>query len=226
MEVDDATIDVVVESVDVNLVSTTETEILLHETESSIDLCATTSDNVLHAEILGQDADLNIDLPPQGPPGPEGPPGAQGEQGPPGAQGPQGDPGIQGPEGPQGIQGPQGVEGDPGPQGPQGDIGPQGETGPQGEPGEGLPVGGTTGQIPSKLSNADFDIGWIDPPSTSSGLELANQEYTDTFVYVGYDSTDGWYIYRRTRADNTREYANGASAYSTNWTNRASLVYS
>lgn len=53
-----------------------------------------------------------------------------------------------------------------------------------------------------------------------------NQEYTSTFVYVGYKAIEGdWYIYRRTRATNARQYAFGISDYSTNWTNRASLIY-
>lgn len=56
---------------------------------------------------------------------------------------------------------------------------------------------------------------------------LQDQETTSTFAYVGYEATEGdWYIYRRTRANNLREYAFGASNYSTNWTNRAALVYS
>ncbi len=51
-------------------------------------------------------------------------------------------------------------------------------------------------------------------------------EKTATYVYVGYEETGGaWYIYRRTIATNAREYADGASSYSTNWTNRGSLTY-
>ena len=39
-------------------------------------------------------------------------------------------------------------------------------------------------------------------------------------------TSDGsWYIYRRTRATNVREYATGASNYATNWTGRAGLTY-
>lgn len=39
-------------------------------------------------------------------------------------------------------------------------------------PGRGLPVGGTTGQIPVKLSSADFDIGWADAPEGTGGSVL------------------------------------------------------
>ena len=59
----------------------------------------------------------------------------------------------------------------------------------------------------------------------STGLAFADQEYTSTYCYVGYDSGTSWYIYRRTRATNVREYASGASGYATNWTNRGSLTY-
>lgn len=48
-----------------------------------------------------------------------------------------------------------------GPEGPEGPQGPQGDTGPAGADGEGVPVGGTTGQVLSKASNADFDTVWI-----------------------------------------------------------------
>ena len=66
-----------------------------------------------------------------------------------GATGPQG---IQGEVGPQGIQG---VKGD------TGDTGPQGEQGIQGIPGGGVNAGGTTGQVIAKLSNTDYDTGWV-----------------------------------------------------------------
>lgn len=40
-----------------------------------------------------------------------------------------------------------------------------GQRGPQGEPGEGVPTGGTTGEVLTKLSNADFDTEWAPVPS-------------------------------------------------------------
>ncbi|MES2268661.1 MAG: collagen-like protein [Bacteroidota bacterium] len=70
-------------------------------------------------------------------------------------------------------------------QGEQGDIGLPGETGAAGEPGEagpGVATGGTTGQVLSKVSNADFDTEWIDvagavdihaPDGIISGLGLS-----------------------------------------------------
>jgi hypothetical protein len=50
--------------------------------------------------------------------------------------------------------------GNAGPAGPVGPAGPQGIQGPSGASGGGVPVGGTTGQILTKLSNADFNTGW------------------------------------------------------------------
>lgn len=76
---------------------------------------------------------------------------------------------IQGPEGPVGPQGPQGIQGltgNTGPQGPQGIQGVQGNTGPQGNPGadgQGVPIGGTTGQVLSKVSAGNFDTQWSTP---------------------------------------------------------------
>ena len=61
--------------------------------------------------------------------------------------------------------------------------------------------------------------------SSVNGYEYQNYEKTSTYVYVGYEHADGkWYIYRRTIADNTRQYASGSSGY--NWSNRASETYS
>ena len=61
--------------------------------------------------------------------------------------------------------------------------------------------------------------------SSVNGYEYQNYEKTSTNVYVGYEHADGkWYIYRRTIADNTRQYASGSSGY--NWLNRASETYS
>lgn len=60
----------------------------------------------------------------------------------------------------------------------------------------------------------------------SNGYTNQDYEKTGTYVYVGYKHTDGrWYIYRRTIATGLRQYTNGASNYSTNWTGRAGLTY-
>ena len=75
----------------------------------------------------------------------------------------------------------------------------------------------------------DFDFtgsGGGSGPSVTND-QLQDQELTDTYAYVGYEnSNDGsWYIYRRTRATNLRQYATGATDYATNWTGRAGLTY-
>ena len=110
---------------------------------------------------------------PQGPIGPVGPPGEdgqegiQGDMGPagatgaPGAVGPAGPTGPQGPAGPGGVQGPQGAKGDVGPAGPGG---PPGPTGPAGQ---GVPVGGSIGQVLTKVTATDYDTNWQTP---STGL--------------------------------------------------------
>lgn len=88
-------------------------------------------------------------------------------------------------------------------------------------------TGGTTGQVLTKDTDTDYDFSWQTPPATVTNDSLQDQELTATYAYVGYEnSNDGsWYIYRRTRATNVREYATGASSYATNWTNRGSLSY-
>ena len=50
-----------------------------------------------------------------------------------------------------------------GPQGPVGPQGPQGNAGAAGADGPGVPAGGTTGQVLTKASNADFDSNWQSP---------------------------------------------------------------
>ena len=119
-----------------------------------------------------------------GDPGADGAPGQQGErglqgiQGNPGQQGIQGNPGAQGDPGQQGQQGEQG---DPGIQGPKGDKGDQGDPGQRGQDGatgQGVATGGTTGQVLSKSSNADFATAWIDAPTGggSGTAPFATQE--------------------------------------------------
>lgn len=82
--------------------------------------------------------------------GKNGPPGADGPQGPPGA-----DSVVPGP------QGPQGPIGDTGPQGPQGIQGVKGDTG------EGVPIGGTAGQVLSKINATDYNTQWSNQTVTS-----------------------------------------------------------
>ena len=74
----------------------------------------------------------------------------------------------------------------------------------------------------------DFDFtGTSSGGSSNTNERLQNEDRDATYAYVGYEKTAGdWYIYRRTRATNVREYATGTSSYATNWTSRSSLTYS
>ena len=66
------------------------------------------------------------------------------------------------------IPGPKGDKGDPGADGKDGAKGDKGDTG------IGIAEGGTTGQVLGKLSNEDYDTGWIDvltPDDLASALE-------------------------------------------------------
>jgi hypothetical protein len=66
--------------------------------------------------------------------------------------------------------------------GEQGETGPQGDIGPTGDQGVGVATGGATGQVLSKVSDADFDTEWVDvagaadihaPDGIISGLGLS-----------------------------------------------------
>ncbi len=97
-------------------------------------------------------------------PGPQGPQGPAGATGPQGAKGDTGATGSQGPAGPTGPQGATGATGSQGPIGNTGAQGPQGNTGatgPQGPAGQGVPVGGTAGQVLSKIDAANYNTQWI-----------------------------------------------------------------
>ena len=132
----------------------------------------------------------------QGPQGIQGEKGEKGDKGDTGETGPAGKDGAQGPKGDTGEQGPQGPKGDTGatpniqigtvqtlepgqqatasmsgtPENPLLNLGiPQGYKGDPGEDapeGESIPNGGTTGQVLTKKSNADKDVGWADPTTT------------------------------------------------------------
>lgn len=146
--------------------------------------------SVVEIQVPGIKGDVG-DTGPQGPIGLTGPQGIQGETGPQGIQGIQGD---TGPQGPIGLTGPQG---DPGltayeeavANGFVGDeaawlaslVGPQG---PQGIPGAGVNAGGTTGQVIAKLSNADYDAGWV-----TQSVTWGNVSSTPTTL-TGYGITD------------------------------------
>lgn len=63
--------------------------------------------------------------------------------------------------------------------GEQGETGPQGDTGPTGEPGAGVATGGTSGQVLRKLSDADFDTGWV---NAAEGGEVAGATETSAGI--------------------------------------------
>jgi len=83
--------------------------------------------------------------------------GSQGDRGYTGSTGTQGNVGFTGSTGTQGRAGSTGTVGFTGSQG----VGFTGSTGTQGSPGVGVPIGGTAGQILSKLTNNNYDTGWI-----------------------------------------------------------------
>ena len=64
------------------------------------------------------------------------------------------------------------IPGPAGPMGPQGLTGPQGSAGTPGANGQGVPVGGTTGQVLSKIDGTDYNTQWVTP---SGGTSLPAQ---------------------------------------------------
>ena len=74
-----------------------------------------------------------------------------------------------------------GDTGPTGPQGVKGDTGDTGPTGATGATGPGLTSGGSTGQVATKLSNTDYDVGWSGPvvgsPDVSDLLVLTQSAY-------------------------------------------------
>lgn len=70
-----------------------------------------------------------------------------------------------------GIGGPAGPPGDPGADGAPGAPGAPGSDGADGAAGPGVAAGGTTDQMLTKASNADYDTQWVDPLTpTTAGL--------------------------------------------------------
>lgn len=103
-----------------------------------------------------------------GPAGADGNDGATGPQGIQGLTGPQGEQGIQGLTGDTGVEGPAGNDGQDGAQGPQGIQGLQGPAGNDGADGQGVPIGGTSGQVLSKIDATDFNTEWVNPVTGGS----------------------------------------------------------
>jgi hypothetical protein len=78
-------------------------------------------------------------------------------------------------------------------------------------------------QFPNKIAVTNPD-GSLIGGSTTWGI--SDIEATATYKYFGFqDASANWYIMRKTIATKKFEYAAGASAYSTAWTNRASQTY-
>lgn len=109
-----------------------------------------------------------------------------------------------------------------GPQGPQGATGATGPQGPQGVPGQGVPVGGTTGQILYKTSNANYATGWEDLPasgvtSVSGTLPISSSGGTTPTISIsqattstnGYLSSTDWNIFNSKQPAGT--YVNSVS---------------
>ena len=132
----------------------------------------------------------------EGPTGPTGPAGPDGPEGPTGPTGPTGPAGSEGPsayavavsEGFVGTEaqwlaslvgpiGPKGDTGDPGPTGltgPKGDTGDPGPTGLTGPAGPGVPVGGTAGQVLTKIDGTDYNTQWSATTSNNANSSLAD----------------------------------------------------
>jgi hypothetical protein len=75
-----------------------------------------------------------------------------------------GDKGDKGDKGDDGYTPIKGVDYFDGAKGDQGEKGNTGDKGDKGDTGAGLPIGGSTGQIPAKIDETNFNIQWIDPP--------------------------------------------------------------
>jgi len=106
---------------------------------------------------------------PAGPEGPAGPQGPQGDQGLQGIQGVQGDVGPQGLPGADGDAGAQGIQGIQGIQGVPGDAGAPGAPGADGQ---GVPVGGTAGQVLSKIDATNFNTQWSTPAAGGEAFPI------------------------------------------------------
>ena len=155
---------------------------------------------------------------PEGPAGPKGDTGEQGPQGPEGPVGPKGDTGEQGPAGPKGdtgATGPQGPEGPAGPRGPIGETGPQGPEGPEGQQGmagPGVPVGGTAGQVLTKVDGTDYNAEWKDPTGGGgvTGQQMVKWVEDDTVSNVyPYHSYEGFNINRQSVAGSSLQPIQG-----------------
>ena len=114
--------------------------------------------------------------------GPKGDKGDIGTTGPKGDTGETGTTGATGPKGDTGATGPKGDTGATGPVGPQGETGPIGPQGPQGTQGVGVPVGGTAGQVLTKVDGTDYNTEWSDSAAGGVG-DVTWKHTTVTNIY-------------------------------------------
>lgn len=71
---------------------------------------------------------------------------------------------------------------------------PEGEKGDQGDPGDGVPVGGTTGEVLAKASNADFDTEWVTASSGSGDfVKISKVVTTSSATTITFSSIPGSY---------------------------------
>ena len=85
----------------------------------------------------------------------------------------------------------------------------------------------TGGATVLNMSTACWAAGTTAPPSAQeTKYGISDIEATATYKYFGFQSGNQyWYIMRKTIATKKFEYAAGASAYATAWTNRATQTY-
>lgn len=76
-----------------------------------------------------------------------------------------------------------------------GTVGPKGDNGNDGADGVGVPVGGTTGQVLAKNSNADYDTEWVDQTGGGGG------GVTDHGALTGLSDDDHTQYHNDTRGD-------------------------
>ena len=114
--------------------------------------------------------------------GATGPTGPKGDTGAVGATGPKGDTGDVGTTGPKGDKGETGTTGPKGDKGDVGTTGPQGEIGPVGPQGPGVPVGGTAGQVLTKVDGTDYNTEWSNGAAGGVG-DVTWKHTTVTNIY-------------------------------------------
>ena len=77
--------------------------------------------------------------------------------------------------------------------GTDGQTGPQGPTGPQGSPGVGVPVGGSAGQVLSKVDGTDYNTAWVTPQGGGGQGVPTGGNYGEVLMKTGSsDYVDAW----------------------------------